>query len=167
MFCALKLCYTTKVMIEKNMEFQKNPNWIQPDLKKEQGEIERVVREFLKKEPDQENIDTIIYTLESAPLIDLSEEEWRLLENTDSFNNVRPGNIEDAKRITEEYNLELAPENRRTFASILKGFSGGNMEAPTILKNAHGILHLISGNTRLMVARALGIRPKVIIAEVK
>jgi len=41
------------------------------------------------------------------------------------------------------------------------------MKMPTILKDGTGRLHLISGNTRLMISRALSVRPKVIIGELK
>lgn len=141
-----------------------NPDWIRPDMEEERGEVERVVCEFLGKEATKENIDQIIELLNSAPLVDLPDEDWDRLENTDSFHNIRAGHVEDAEKITEEYNLALSPNNRRNFKNILFGFqSGHKMKAPTILRNSEGKLHLVSGNTRLMISRALGVRPKVII----
>jgi hypothetical protein len=142
------------------------PEWIRPNIEKERGEIKRVVSDFLSQEPNAENIETVIQLLENSPLTELSDEEWAMLENTDSFHNVSAGDIAGAERINEEYNQELLPENKRDFASLLEAFqNGNNMEAPTILK-ANGVLHLVSGNTRLMIARALNIRPKVIIGEI-
>ena len=155
-------------MIGKDMEGRKiNPNWIRPDLQEERGEIERVVIEFLKKEPTTENISAVVSALESAPVVDLSDEEWELLENTDShLDNVRPGHIEDAEKVNDVYNLELPPENRCDLKKTLAGFmNGSKMKVPTILKDKAGKLHLVSGNTRLMISRALNIRPKVIIGK--
>jgi len=60
------------------------PEWVRPDLQEEIGEIERVLVEFLNKEPSQENIAVVLRALESAPVVDLSEEDWQHLENTDS-----------------------------------------------------------------------------------
>ena len=143
------------------------PNWIRPDIEKERGEIARVAKEFLGKEPSEAIIQEIIRILDEAPIMELSDEDWALLENTDSFHDIRPGHIEDAEGITTTYNQELPSENKRDFQGLLKAFSRGNpMQAPTILKNDQGKLHLVSGNTRLMIARALKMRPKVIIGEV-
>ena len=50
--------------------------------------------------------------------------------------------------------------------SLLDAFSSGaSMEMPIIWKRGDGALHLVSGNTRLMIMRAQGIRPKVLIAS--
>ena len=39
------------------------------------------------------------------------------------------------------------------------------VEMPLILKDKNGQSHLVSGNTRLMICRALGITPRVIIGK--
>lgn len=151
----------------KTHEGKLTPDWIRPDMEEERGEVERVVREFLGKEATKENVDRIIQLFESAPLTDLSDEDWERLENTDSFHNVRAGHIEDAEKITEEYNLDLAQDNKRNFQNLLTGFqSGRNMKAPTILRNSAGKLHLVSGNTRLMISRALGVRPRIVLGTI-
>jgi len=153
-----------KYEIQENMEI--TPEWTRPNLENERGEIERAIREFLSEEPTKENIDRIIRVLERAPLSDLSDEEWSMLENTDSFHNVRAGRIEDAEHLTEEYNRELPPKDKRDFGGLLSAFKqGGVMEAPTILRNK-GILHLVSGNTRLMIAHGLNNQPKVVIGDI-
>ncbi|MEI7709201.1 MAG: hypothetical protein WCI76_00635 [bacterium] len=151
----------------KIQEGKSGPGWIRPNIEEERGEVERVVREFLGKEATKENVDQIIQLLESAPLIDLSDGDWEMLENTDSFHNIRPGHLEDAESITEKYNLDLAPVNKRNFQNLLTGFQNGrNMKAPTILRNSAGKLHLVSGNTRLMISRALGVRPKIVLGTI-
>jgi hypothetical protein len=141
------------------------PQWIRPDLQNERGEIERVIRDFLSEDPNEKTITNIIAILEGSPLIDLSDEEWSLVENTDSFHGVRAGHVEDAEQLTEGYNQELKAENKRDFNGLLNSFKQGrDIEAPTILKSK-GILHLVSGNTRLKIARGLNSRPKVIIGQ--
>jgi len=105
------------------MERKKTPDWIRPDLQEERGEIERVIVEFLKKEPNTENVNAVVGVLKSAPIVDLSDKVWELLENTDShLGNVRPGHIEDAEKINDIYNLELPPENRRDLKKIWLDF---------------------------------------------
>ncbi len=150
----------------KTLEGKRSPEWIRPNLQKERGEIERALREFLGKKPTPENVSAIVTIFESAPIVELSDEEWKLLENTDSFNRVRPGHFEDAEMIIKEYNLELDDENKRDFKKILMGFYGGKMEMPAIIRNQNGKLHLVSGNTRLMISRAMNIRPKVVIGKI-
>lgn len=153
-------------MIGKGIEEKKvNPDWIRPNLQEERGEIERVVVEFLKKEPIAENINAVVNVLESAPIVYLSDKVWELLENTDShLGNVRPGHIEDAEKIHEVKNSKAPPENKHDFKAVLGGFlNGSKMQVPTILKDKNGRLHLVSGDTRLTICQALRIRPKVII----
>ena len=154
-------------MSENIPEGVKIPEWIRPDLQNEAGELERVVRDFLGREPNAQNIAQILGFLENSPIVELSDADWELLENTDSFHQVVPGQIETARNINQKYNEKLAAENKRDFESLLGSFFQGNkIECPTILKNKEGKLHLISGNTRLMIARALKIRPRVIIGEI-
>jgi hypothetical protein len=155
-------------MEQSTNPLERTPEWIRPDLEKEKGEIERAVRSFLNKDINEQNIAQVIEILNNSPITELSDAAWEQLENTDSFHNITPGELETARRICEEYNTELEERNKRNFDTLLNGFHpGSTMECPTILKNAEGKMHLISGNTRLMIARALGIQPKVIIAEVR
>jgi len=144
------------------------PEWIRPDLQEEIGEIERVIVTFLERELSLENTNAVISALESALVVDLSDEEWNLLENTDShLGNIRPGHIEDAEENTEA-KLKLHPENPHDFKNILSGFiNGSKMKTPMILRNKTGRLHLISGDTRLMICQALSVRPRVVIGKIK
>ncbi|OGD25111.1 hypothetical protein A2819_00160 [Candidatus Azambacteria bacterium RIFCSPHIGHO2_01_FULL_40_24] len=141
--------------------------WTRPKIEREQGEVERVVGEFLRQEVNAENIKQISDILDKAPMVELSEEMWESLENTDSFHNIKPGHLEDVERIIAEYNQDLPPDQRRSYERHLNRFLNGTpMECPTIIKNKEGILHLVSGNTRLMFSRALKVRPKVVIGEI-
>ncbi len=146
---------------------EKIPDWVRPDFQKEKGELERVTRDFLLREPNTQNIRQVVEALKGSPTIEFSDTDWEQLENTDSFHNVGLGQIEEARKICNGYNEELEEENKRNFDVLLEGFHQGNkMECPVILKNSEGKMHLVSGNTRLMIARALGIRPRVIIGDI-
>jgi len=141
------------------------PKWVRPDFVQEQGEVERVAREFLKQEPTPENIAALTKVLESAPMVELSDADWEALHNTDSFHNVSPGDIEKSARITEKYNESLEPGNKRDFQTLLKKMQNGSeMNAPAIVRK-DGKMHLVSGNTRLMIARAMSYRPVVVLAD--
>ncbi len=142
------------------------PEWVRPNIAGETGELKRVLTNFLGKSQDVESVSALAKILENAPVVELSDEDWELLENTDSFDKVKPGEIEKAREICEEYNKELDSDTQRDFHGLLENFyKGSKMECPMILKNQEGKLHLVSGNTRLMIARALGVRPEVIIAQ--
>jgi hypothetical protein len=153
---------------ENSKEIKSEPVWVRPNVEKEEGEIERVVHTFFPAESFEISVAKIKEAIKNLLPIELSDEEWSTLENTDSFTNVRIGHIEDVESITEKYNESLSSENKRNVQSIVDGFQEGKeMEMPIIFKNETGQLHLISGNTRLMVARVLSIRPRVLIVEVK
>ncbi len=140
--------------------------WVSPNIESERGEIERVTKQFLRLEPTDENIQQVLESLRAAEMVELSDAQWEKLDNTDSFHKVRPGHVEDAKAITEHYNQTLEPHNQRDFDTLLSVFETAKaIKAPLILRNKGGQTHLVSGNTRLMIARALNIRPKVALAD--
>ena len=142
------------------------PNWIRPDLANETGEIVRVLQKFLSEKPTEENVRRLIRLLNEAPVVELSDKDWKVLENTDSFHDVRPDHLEDAEALTIEHDQDLPAEDRRNIQVLVEGLAQGNpMEAPIILKSK-GRLHLLSGNTRLMICRALKISPKAVLAEI-
>ena len=142
------------------------PHWIRPNLRNEIGEIQRVLESFLDIEPSRENVIKLVQTLEVSPLVELTDELWEKLENTESFHEIQKGDFQAVEKITEEYNKDLPEDRKRSAKNILDGFRNNQpMEVPTIIENEEGGIHLISGNTRLMTARALGIRPQVIISK--
>jgi hypothetical protein len=121
-----------------------------PNIASEQGEFQRVSTEF--------GIDTSVleYLAQNGKLIELSEDLWQILENTDS-RDIFPG---DYKKVAE-----LSGQVNRDWETIHQALlSRRAIEAPIIMK--HGSkYHLISGNTRLMVAKAMEIKPTVLLFE--
>ncbi len=142
-------------------------NWVRPDISGEMGEIQRVAQEFLGQELTKSNIANVADVLKNGEVVELSDQEWDRLENTDSFHSIRPGEIEDAEKIVDGLNQALDEETKRNFRKTLTGFLNGSLMAmPMILKKPSGEIHLVSGNTRLMICRALKIRPKVVIGKI-
>lgn len=126
-----------------------------PDVKKELGEIERVAKEY-GGEYEKEFITEFIKRGSKQALSSLESWLWSKLENTDS-NDVKKGEWEKVK--------DLSDQVRRDWEDIKKKMEDNTtMDAPIILKYKD-TYHLVSGNTRLMVAKALGVTPRVMIVD--
>lgn len=141
------------------------PEFSFPRIEAEGGEIERTAREFLNIENEEEIKVFLIHFKEIArgtSPIELSDEIWSKLNNTDSYDiEVGDWNAVDYHATAEHQDLP------RDWQSLkLKMEQGEPLDAPIIAKKGDS-LHLVCGNTRLMVARALGIRPKVLIVDVE
>lgn len=133
-------------------------SWVRPEVLEELGEMERVAKTFYPDANQEGVLEQLQKAITNASPEELSDEKWTELGNSDSWSKVRPGFLEDAERIGEEY--------EKDFKGILAGFREGlPMQMPVILKSPDGQTHLISGNTRLATARALGVRPMVLIVE--
>lgn len=121
------------------------------------GEIERVA-EFIG-EPKETFVPRFLRATlpreNKAHFVELNEDIWSQLQNTESHTVAKGewGNVRDilgTKRDWEGYRRKME--------------SGDRIDAPIIAKLSNEY-HLVSGNTRLMVARALGIVPKVLIVD--
>ncbi len=124
-------------------------NWVKPDVSHEIGEIERTSKTLGIP------IDKIKIAIEKAEIVNLDDQVWSLLENTDSCD---VQSLEDVAR--------LADQVSRDYKAIAEAYLAGKpMQSPIVIRHGN-TFHLISGNTRLMVARALNIAPKVLICEI-
>jgi hypothetical protein len=134
-----------------------------PNIGEERGELERVLSEFFTETNSKPTYESLVATFQNASIVELSDEDWSRLENTDSFEHINRGDIHKAREYVEELNKDLPVEYRRDFNRLLTSFEHSKtIECPMIV-SFDGHLHLVSGNTRLMISRALGIRPKVLI----
>ncbi len=141
-----------------------NVQWIRPDLKvgDEPGEIERVARTFAPEDVPV-FIERFYVRAENAREQELTEEVWARLDNTDSYD-IAPN---DFAQIEEHISHCNYGGNRTTRDwQYLKGKMerGEELDMP-VIAHIGDVYHLVSGNTRLMVARALGIRPRVLLVE--
>jgi len=124
---------------------KRQPKWRKPDLGDEMGEIERTAEE-LGVDPRK-----LKHAAKKGGVSKLSDKDWEGMENTDSWETDTP---EKARDLAKEYERDIS----RVEAGLDKG---GNMPAPVVLFRKDKPPYLIGGNTRLMAARAKGIRPKI------
>ena len=136
------------------------PPFVFPNIEAERGEIERVAREFAEEDPTAFTIRFIEKAKESK-LIPLSDEMWNSLENTDSLD------IKTADWGRVDHRAVAGhPEAARDWQNLKQRIeSGAQLDAPIICAK-NGRLHLVSGNTRLMVMRALGQTPHILLVDV-
>jgi hypothetical protein len=92
-----------------------------------------------------------------AKEIVIPKDVWSKLENTES-NQVKKGEMKKVVAIAKKYNKTSPLELKKALIS-------GEYKPPLILKFGDRY-HLVAGNTRLCTAAALGMNPRVIIAEV-
>ncbi len=139
------------------------PTFVVPNLERERGEIRRVAQEVFDLNDPEKIRQFGIQFLEAAktaPLVELSEDIWSKLQNTDSY-----GIPSQDWSLVEEHAVGGHPDSPRDWQFYKARCEQGDpVDAPTILKTGE-TYHLVSGNTRLMVARALGITPKVLLVE--
>ncbi len=124
----------------------------EPDIFKEKGELERVAEKY------EIDSSVLIYQAQQGKMRMLSESVWSTLDNTDSYD------IEAGDWGTVEHNAFQVGRDWQSVKTALE--TGVLLDAPIIMKQGDKT-HLVSGNTRLMVARAMGIRPVVWVFEVE
>lgn len=131
--------------------------WTRPELTVEKGELIRAAQSLAPDRDAKAFAYDMYRALEQASLHELSDEEWSRLENSDSWN-IKEGDFEAVAALAHEYG--------RDWEKFKTSFeSGVPVPAPTVIQFGDR-LHKIGGNTRLMVARAMGIRPHVLLAKV-
>lgn len=123
--------------------------WFKPDFAEEAEEIELQARIL------EMDVGELTRALESGYLSILPDEVWEIIKNTDSWE------TEDLGRVRE-----LSAEYEKDVGSILNGIHNKSpLPAPMVIYKPDVGYYLIGGNTRLMVCRALGIRPVVWFAK--
>lgn len=134
--------------------------WQAPELIERQlGEIFRVADRFAKTERERSDIALRIFeSLSKGDLEELSEDLWRRLENTDSYA-IQSGDFDTVRELARTNERDLEFHMRRIF-------TGESVPAPTIVIY-DGTAHKIGGNIRLMIARAAGMHPQVVIARLE
>ena len=145
-------------MPEENPRPNENiASFVFPNIEAERGEIERVAGEFAK-ENSQTFARRLIEQAKVSELVAMDEDMWSRLENTDSFD-IR---IADWETV-EQHAVAGHAESPRDWQALKKKIeSGSDLDAPIVCALGDR-LHLVSGNTRLMVARALGMQPRILL----
>lgn len=123
----------------------KGPAWHKAKEGEESGELVRASKEHGL------NVAHVASAFRKARMRSLDDKTWSKLHNTDSHDT---DTVHKAAKAARSYG--------RDWKRIKTGFDKGHkMPAPIILKKADGSHHLVAGNTRLMMAKATGHRPKV------
>ncbi len=132
-----------------------------PDVEQERGEIERAAQKY-SPQNSEEFVRFFYEKAQEATLVELTEEMWSILDNTDSFDIPNNGWEKVAEHV-DHTNQETG--SSRSWEDLRQKMEDRQeLDAPIVLKY-HGELHLVSGNTRLMVARALGKSVHILLVE--
>lgn len=123
----------------------------------EMDEIERAVQDLSRDGDLETTVKDVTNAFTKANEVDLTSDIWFKLENTES-NEIKKGEMKKVQSLAKKYNKSSPSELKRALIS-------GKYGRPMILKFGDRY-HLVAGNTRLCTAAALGITPKVLIAEV-
>ena len=130
--------------------------WIKDNYENERGEFERAAIEVSgpTNKIKQENIKYLRDAYAKSKIVSLSDHDWQKMENTDSWK-------------TETFTAILTAfsnnNEKRDLGRILSQFEMGKLKCPIAYKRADNALVLIGGNTRLMVCRVLGVKPRIVI----
>lgn len=123
----------------------------EPNFESERGEFARVAQTF--------GIDdsVLVYQAEKqGRMVTLTDDMWSQLGNTDSYRIAADGHDDAA---------EFAAMNNRDYRAVAEAMYVAPIDAPIIMKFGD-TYHVVSGNTRLMAARAYGVMPNVWLFEV-
>lgn len=125
-----------------------NVEWVVPSYEDEIGEFRRYA------DLGEDDMEKVRAQFTPDRLRPLTDSIWRTLGNTDSYD------VKDeaqAAKLAESYGKDL-----RSILKLL--INGGTIDAPVVL-HRDGEFELVSGNTRLMASRALGITPTILLVE--
>ena len=123
----------------------------------EMDEIERAVQDLSRDGVIEITVQDVVRAFTKAKEIVIPKDVWLKLENTES-NQIKKGEMKKVIAIAKQYNKTSPLE-------LKKALVKDEYNPPLILKFGDRY-HLVAGNTRLCTAAALGMRPRVIIAEV-
>lgn len=139
----------------------KEVSFVFPSVDKERGEIWRVAQKYNPNHPEL-LAQQFYEKVQESILVNLTEDMWSVLDNTDSFD-ISLADWDQVAAHVDHTNRETgAARNWQDLRQKME--QGQGIDAPIVLRYQDE-LHLVSGNTRLMVARALGKTPKILLVE--
>jgi hypothetical protein len=123
----------------------------------EMDEIQRAVQDLSRDGDLETTVKDVTNAFNKAKEVSFTPDLWSKLENTESTE-IKKGEWKKAEEVAKKYD--------KTPPSVLKkSLLKGDYGRPMILKFGDRY-HLVAGNTRLCTAAAMGMTPKVLIAEV-
>jgi len=120
-------------------------------------ELQRVVQDLKRNEDLDISLGKLVTAFSKSKEVELSDDIWDDLENTES-NEITKGDIDSVRNLAKKYG--------KTNPDILvKALKSDKYHRPLIVKFDGDRYHLVAGNTRLCTAKAMGMTPKVFIAD--
>ena len=120
-------------------------------------ELQRVVQDLKRNEDLDISLGKLVTAFSKSKEVELSNDIWDNLENTES-NEITKGDIDSVKILAKKYG-KTNPD------VLVKALKSGEYHRPLIVKFDGDRYHLVAGNTRLCTAKAMGMTPKVFIAD--
>jgi len=138
-----------------NESFEQNTTLFKfPDIMAESGEFDRAAKAFGIESS------VLLWAAEKGELTRLTDDIWEQLTNTDS-NEVDVGDWEAVKNNSNQL---AVIRDWKTLRSSIE--AGNSLDAPIVMKIG-SVYHLVAGNTRLMVAKAAGVTPRVLLFDIE
>ena len=141
--------FTRMPLLLETLQRPPKVRWRRPDVDEEHDEIVIRAKE-LGIHPD-----ALKQAIQKGIKGPLSHKHWKRLQNTDSWDTKK---ISRARELSIEYDKDVD----RVEHGMRKGHT---LPAAMVLHRKGKPPYLVGGNTRLMVARALGVKPHVIHAR--
>lgn len=130
-------------------------NWKRVPYTDEKEEFERTAENFTEDRAQLKTNTKLLQTnYKTAKLGALSDSDWKKMKNTDSYYTKTVEDIQKAIKKNGE---------PRNITSVINEFTSGGVRAPIVIRLSDNTMYLVAGNTRLMIAKMLGITPKIVI----
>ncbi len=136
--------------------FENQSRFKLPNIENERGEFERVAQKF------QIDSSVLMFLAREGQLVQLTESLLSNLENTDACD-IEKDDFETLDRLLQNNSSFHQRDWRDLYTKLT---SGTLIDAPIVMKYGNRY-HLVSGNTRLMVARVLGITPQILLFTIE
>ena len=139
-------------------------NWKKTSFDDELSEFKRTTEEYTpeqgsaRKKAIESNLQYLKQQYNKSNPIMLTDQIWKSLGNTDSWG------IKNLSDVNDRILKNSKTSGMRDATSVVMEYMSGSVRAPIVLQTGDGYI-LIAGNTRLMVAKALGISPKCVIIK--
>ena len=129
------------------------PEWTRPSFEEESGEFEGVAERL------NISMDTLNNAFEHGTMEELSSQDWSRLQNADSRD--QSWTLDEVRQWLSTREVE-GKDASRDIDSLIAGFDLNNrVPAPIVLFRRDAPPYLIAGNSRLLLARAKNIIPKI------
>ena len=130
---------------------------VKPNIEGEMDEFQRLSQDLKRDEDIDVSVDEIVNAFNNSKEETLTDDIWVNLENTES-NEVEKGDWDTVMGIAKTY-------KKTNPIKLKKSIRDGDYSRPLIVKIGDRYI-LVAGNTRLCTAAAMGVNPKVFIANI-